>query len=309
MTTTPNPDLLKHVQLLILLHELIRAGQGDCSEADAIRDQLDTYWIRLNQREKELVRGLSSDLHTLGRLILSDEYDDVFVQEVGQAIVEEKWLEAISLLRTNDSNLSPIMGSYFRGLYWAAVKLFNAAILFFQDATRLNPAYEVFVLTAHVQAGRAAAVAPRAQEIVSQRNDWVLVLAAAEVLFVWADELPPQAAAPIHRQAIAAARRGLALQGSSAFAADSSDERWKFHRVNTNLNLALSCEQLGETSDALQACEDALRIDPNDFNALMLYGWLRYPEYPTTERGVFRGRMRQNLIPNRLETHVAMGKA
>ena len=76
MTTSPapNPDLLKHVQLLVRLHELIRAGHGDSSETDALRDQLDTCWIRLDHREKELVRDLSSDLHTLGRSTSSGEY-------------------------------------------------------------------------------------------------------------------------------------------------------------------------------------------------------------------------------------------
>ncbi len=300
---TPNPDLLKHIQLLVRLHELIRAGLGDSSEADALRDQLDTCWIRLDQGEKELVRGLSTDLHTLGRSVSSGEYDDVIVLKVGQAIVEDKWPEAISLLRTKDSGVSPVTGSYFRGLYWAEVKLFDVAILFFQDAMRLDPTYEVFVLTAHVQAGRAAEIAVRAQEIASRSDNWILVLWAAVVLFVWADEMPAEAAVAIHRQAIDAARRGL------AFVAGPSDDQWKFLRVNANLNLALSCEHLGDKSAALKACEDALRIDPNNFNALMVFGWLNYPGNRTGDRSDFRSQVRRTLIPSRIEAHVAKGKA
>lgn len=312
MTPTPKLDLLRNAQLLVRLHDLIRSEQGASDKADQIRDELDTCWTRLDVDEKALIRGLSSDLHSLGRTGPPAAYSGAITEKVNEEFASQNWSEAIELLRTNDDAVDPAVGAYLRGLYWAHCELPDVVLLCLQDARRLDPVnllYEFVELTACVQAGRAAEVAPRAQDIVSQSDDWVRVLAAAEVLFVWADELSPQAAVPIHCQAIAAARRGLALHGSSVFAADSSDERWKFHRVNANLNLALSCEQLGETSAALQACEDALRINPNDFNALMLYGWLKYPDYPTTERRVFCGRMRQTLISRRLEAHVTTGKA
>ena len=307
-----NPELHSSTRLFVGLHELIRSGKADSHEADLFREQLDTFWLRLNPQEKTLARALSSDLHTVGRSVSSGGYDAAITAKVEQEFAREKWTEAIDLLRTNDSVVAPAVGAYLRGLYWAHSAFFDMAILFFQEARRLDPLsplYEMIELTAYVQAGRAAEVASRAQRIASQSDDWVLVLAAAQILFVWADETPPQDSTPIHRQAIEAVRRGLALAGNSAFAADPLDTQWKFHRVNANLNLSLSCEQLGDTSAALQACEDALQIDPNNSVALMLYGWLKYPGYPTDDRGVFRDRMRRTLMPTDFDTHIAIGKA
>ena len=162
---------------------------------------------------------------------------------------------------------------------------------------------EVLLLPAHIYAGRVAEIAVRAQEIAAQSDDWNLVLQAAQVLSVWANETPAEAATAIHRQVIAAARRGLALAG------DTLDEQLKFLRIAANLILALSCKEIGDNNAALQACEDALRIDPNDFNALMLFGWLNYSGSPTTDPNIFRDCMRRNLIPSRLDAHVAIGKA
>ncbi len=47
---------------------------------------------------------------------------------------------------------------------------------------------------------------------------------------------------------------------------------------------------------AILSCERALRIDPNHFDALMLYGYLAYGEFPQAEKAAFRGQEHRKLV-------------
>lgn len=56
---------LRAADLMVKLHQLISRGEGDSDAADAIRDEVDPLWDRLDARERELYRRLSMDLYNL----------------------------------------------------------------------------------------------------------------------------------------------------------------------------------------------------------------------------------------------------
>ena len=54
------------------------------------------------------------------------------------------------------------------------------------------------------------------------------------------------------------------------------------------LQTAISYEQIGETSHALDACRQVLKNTPDDRDALTLFGYLCYEDYPEDEKEGFR---------------------
>jgi len=54
----------KYLELLNQLHALVRTGQGDSAEADALRDAMDELWLHLGQDEIAEAKRRSSQLHS-----------------------------------------------------------------------------------------------------------------------------------------------------------------------------------------------------------------------------------------------------
>jgi hypothetical protein len=52
-------------RLILRLHRLIGEGQGDSDQADLLRDEMDPLWDEMDERERDRIRGLSEDLHSL----------------------------------------------------------------------------------------------------------------------------------------------------------------------------------------------------------------------------------------------------
>jgi hypothetical protein len=56
----------RSVGQLLELHRVTIAGGEESVEADAIRESMDVDWWDLSPKERDLVRGLSADLFTIG---------------------------------------------------------------------------------------------------------------------------------------------------------------------------------------------------------------------------------------------------
>ena len=65
-TESATPEYASLSDLLLSLHDLIRIGQGDSTEADDIRDQMDAPWTRISDLEGRRMDGMSADMYTLG---------------------------------------------------------------------------------------------------------------------------------------------------------------------------------------------------------------------------------------------------
>jgi hypothetical protein len=61
-----SPSFRASVLLLVQLHHEMATGDPDGEKADVIRDAMDLHWYQMSERERQLLRGLSADLYTIG---------------------------------------------------------------------------------------------------------------------------------------------------------------------------------------------------------------------------------------------------
>ena len=109
-------------------------------------------------------------------------------------------------------------------------------------------------------------------------------------MFVESSQSEHAGADALH-QAIDVARRGLEL-GATA----STNEVFESLRPAAYLHLALSYDQLGQQEEAMRWCKKALELDANNFDALMLHGYITYDAYPPADKQVFRENKHRKLV-------------
>src|SRR5947209_4256607 len=63
--TKPDDAVQEYAHLLLQLHKLDPLGDKDFPELDAINEQMDSPWSRMNGREQKRLSGLSQDLYAL----------------------------------------------------------------------------------------------------------------------------------------------------------------------------------------------------------------------------------------------------
>lgn len=298
----PNENALSdYVQLLLQLHQLIAAGKSESEEAEEIRDQMDRPWQSLSPAEVALAEGLSEDLYSLAvdRLPVEEALDPYGIEEFRAAVESNDWAKALNVLRENKNSFDAAVLSYMRGACWAHLWQPHVAIVFFEEVARikaLSADEEIWLLTCLIQAGRVRDAVPRALEIANAESDPLLLLKAAEVLFVEAGSSVNEQSETRHQIAIEAAERGLGLARSLA-----EDETLDVMRLSTYLHLALSYDELGKIDPAREACEMALKLAPNNLDALLLLGYLHHVDYPKSDRLQFRQRFHQRLAESKDE--------
>jgi tetratricopeptide (TPR) repeat protein len=154
----PTSPVLEHIHLLIELHRLIAAGQGDDPEADDVRDAMDASWYHLREEEIDAINGLSADLYSLGQSrTVQGKPAPQFTQDLHGRIASGDWHDVLRLVREHESDLPPQRVAMLRGLAWANLQLFEPAIEFLQEARRQSPADKdarLLLLSCLVQAGR-----------------------------------------------------------------------------------------------------------------------------------------------------------
>lgn len=286
----------EYVRLLLRLHELIAAGKGDTDEADELRDEMDSQWRRLDAQRLALADGLSADLYTIGidRESPDTEPDEADGKRFTDAVQREDWRLVLDLLREIESDLPPNQVAGERGYCWAYLSQPDVALVFLREKQRFEPfdvSEEVMRLTCLIQANRLDEAAARAREIAEDESEPALLLKAAEVLFVKASQSASAENDSLRQVAIDASRRGLELGE-----AESRDEVFESLRLGAHLHLALSYDALGQRDEAGRWCEKALRLNPSHFDALMLFGYLAYGEYPQSEKPAFRGDEHRRLV-------------
>jgi len=65
MKFAANPAFREYERRLIAIHRLIREGNGDSTEADTIRDEMERYSNDLTREEELRLNELSADLYML----------------------------------------------------------------------------------------------------------------------------------------------------------------------------------------------------------------------------------------------------
>jgi hypothetical protein len=152
LTATDDTPARAYGYLLLRLHDLIAAGKGDDSEADAIRDQMDGPWRALTEAEQERLGGLSEDLYALAEkntrsTKLSSHDRRAWGQEFRVAFESREWDRALALLRRPPDDVPADHLAFFQADCWEHMGCPEVALRFMRSATRLDPAHAVSVLT------------------------------------------------------------------------------------------------------------------------------------------------------------------
>jgi hypothetical protein len=139
-------------RLLLRLHDLIARGQGDASEGDAIRDELDAPWYAMTEAEQQRVGGLSEDLYALAEknprsVTMPAEERRQWGQEFGVAFDGGDWDRALVLLRRPPDDVPGDHVAFFQAECWEHLGCPEVALRFMRSATRLDTTHSVAVLT------------------------------------------------------------------------------------------------------------------------------------------------------------------
>ena len=279
-TFADNPHYVDYICLLLQLHGLIAAGQGDDDEADDVRDKMDAPWRQLTPEEISCVRGLSADLYTLGKDRESPSRESVpanLASEVRLMYDREQWIELSTFLREHEAELPRADVAYYRGVCWNHWGHFHVASEFYTEAANLdsqNKIFDVLRMQSLIRSQQLDRAIERATQIADTEADWRQLLIAGRAFFAKAETVNDTAANALYETAIQLSEKGLALAPKIERAGSEPTDEARPSCLNAHLDRVWSYEQIGRPEQAIEACNDALRIDPENSDALILRGWL-----------------------------------
>lgn len=141
------PEYVASIRALLQMHRLALDGQFESAAADAIRDAMDAPWEKLSESEQQRLRGLSEDLNALEEapaITTTNHANQSLVQEklnqVHQAYAHGDWDLALELIRRLHGLASTTLLSDLRGKIWRAAGHEEVAAVFFEHASRPEPA-------------------------------------------------------------------------------------------------------------------------------------------------------------------------
>ncbi|MFL5351623.1 hypothetical protein [Archangium sp.] len=270
-----NPAYVRCQRLLKELQELMARGEGESERADAVRDAMEAIRNELDAAESLRIEELSADLY-----MLTDEeiFQDISPEEratlpkrLQRAFDAGRFEEVLTLLRYGADFLPREAIAYLRGGCWFRLHDYEPAVWFFQYAHELaprDPGTAVMVLDALWRAGRQADVMERARGIVENPSAHPQeLLAAAHILFCWAEQQEEAAAMPFYGMVVQAIERALEKEASLPPA-----ERIPAMTFTGRVGRALALERLGRESEARRAHQVNLQEYPKDHHVWTLAG-------------------------------------
>ncbi len=298
---TADAAFQESVTLLLRLHRMTLAGQDQTKEADALRDEMEAPWYCMSAGDRIRVDELSADLYSIGHGLTAPANSPSTPADLADDIRElsenNDWDGILKRIRELESSLDPRDNAYARGICWAHLGMPSVAVEFLIEASRLrslSAEEEALLLTCYVHAGRATEVLGRAQEIQANSRQRVLLLKAAEIFSLIADESIAENADHDRQAAIDCAERAFAAEAETPVATDT--EGFDSLVLSGLLHLALNYEQTGNREKAVEACRRALAIFPENLDALMLYGFFVFDKFPDAHRIDFIESRRSQMI-------------
>jgi tetratricopeptide (TPR) repeat protein len=291
-TATDTPNLaelpvLAYARLLRQVHSLIREGRGDTPEAELLADQMDVPWLAMTDEEQARMRGLSIDLYALaepGSRQVAMSAEELRKWQEQAAVVRDALFTAgdvdaaLAFLRRPFPLSIPRWAILFlQARYWERLGDLETALVFMQEAEKLDPHQAISVLTVLQALGREGEAKEYADRIVNDpgADPDALYLAAAELLRP-TREMRDAEAKPVLERIIAALNRALHqvrnLPPTRLYIPDV--DRY----IAPMLGLCL--ERLGRQADAARVYDEALARYPNDPELLTFRGLMRIESDP-----------------------------
>jgi tetratricopeptide (TPR) repeat protein len=262
-----NPDFRLYEQLLLRVHELIAAGEGDSEEADELRERMDAPWHRLTEAEQTRLRGLSGDLYLISGTEIPDEpfpvrfKPEAWVEQLQEARDWNDWGTVLGLVRRRPASIFLESAALLRAQAYDALGHPNAGLAFLDFAYRANkadPAYRAVRMLMASNAGRLAeAVADAERALQGREKDISVLVAAADVLLMYASTREPAAKIETLRRTLEVVRPALSRTATAG--ATPMSLIACAHLIRT-----AALWELGETADALTALDAAIDADPGD---------------------------------------------
>ena len=270
----------EYANLLLKQHELDPRGDRDVPELDAICEAMDGPWIRMDGRQRRRMRGLSEDLYALadGRLgIPMSAEARAQWQARGYAALQAGDLDANldHLRRQYPDDFPPGVIPALQARCWDQLGLPEAALLFYQEASKALPMGKVLAMDCLRRLGRIQEAMETAKQLLSDpQSPRSHMYLAANALFLLALEQPSGVLPQILEMIVNPLRGVIEAEHKTPFS--SRQDRGLEGAAARALALALvALRRLGE---ARQVCDEVLKSYPDDPALLLARGVANLPD-------------------------------
>lgn len=140
--TIADSPLQAYSKLLMKLHRLIAAGEGDSDDADAVRDMMDGPWYQLAPAEQDIAKQLSADLYGLHEEPNGKHphdtaaYSRELAAELSIAQSRGEYLRALRLMQERPGDISAEWTAILRGIFYRELGLPEIGLLFLEHAAQ-----------------------------------------------------------------------------------------------------------------------------------------------------------------------------
>ncbi len=247
---------------LLRLNELIEAGRDEEAEGDAVRDEMDMQWYRMDDRQRERMDYLAVDLEHLAQAKGKPDYvgpiDREWAKEyqVTWDIMTEAGADRVlALLRDRRAGLPSGNHIFVQARNYERLGMPEVALSFYETAESRDKSFATMTLIFLWQQGRMDLALPRAESVlVNGSQDNLAVFFACSVLMDAIRHTDVDASRPIYERI----HRHLASVAKSL-----EMELLKSHNVvelylNTIMVLGICFGRLGKYDTAIKTFDHYL---------------------------------------------------
>ena len=261
----------QYAELLLELHRMVRACNGDSDEADELRDRMDGPWREMTNHEISITDGLSVDLYSIGK----DRTANNAIAAPNAAIAFEhayrnkEYPRLLEIVRSEENRFPRAHVAGFRGWLWLQMGFSNVAFEFLEEMKALEQTLPVTDLLIFEAAERSQRFGYVFEHIKSFNTE------TDPLLWMYASGFFARYAAVDHmhyqkwyQEAFMAGSIGL--KSFASLPAKYEPAMVKPILSSTNLVLAVACMVNGDQLNAKKFAEEALRIDPDNIQATII---------------------------------------
>lgn len=273
--TSPSVSYSMWLKRILDLHVAQSWDAASTGVHEREEDELNDLWTEIDDQQKERLWGLSSDLNSLRdrETWVESDWPPMTKEELARAQSDafhcKRWDEFLQHLRRPPRFLPRNIVDYLRGRAWMEMGHPEVALLFFDNAKRLNPENANYCVLA--------------LECLKAMQDWPEVLnrcqaylrdsaASARLLFIVADVLHAHALQSgdgrYFHEALRAVDEGFARMGPS-------NEELASVVVGAYATKAQCLNHLGQAHESLRVLDEAVQRFPDNSTLLIARGFLK----------------------------------